>query len=870
MIKNLTRKGLALGTSTVLALSALVGIAAPAQASNLTVLPTAGTSTSFVSGETFKLKVIGQSFVTSDALRWEIKNPGAAALTIAATGGTASPTSGSGTTITVTPAANVLTPGGNELHLTVGATVAATVQVRAYIESGDAVGYTSLDTAFSAPVSVSFLKIADVTSAIVLDAVTEGDDSASATAQFTNINNEQMDETKLRAVFTYADGTSFAGYTQTDADAWDADDKFVVGTGTFTSGTLTKDKAVKAQFQYNSTGSTWVNLASTSSVVTARKVATATADVVKSATATPGSPAQNSLNKEFQVKLTVKDNATTPAAVAGVAVRVSVRTGTAQSNSIDLGSTASAKKLTVNGVTYTDKTKLPGVATTGAAKIAVVTDAAGVATVTLKTDNFVASDNVSVMFEYENESRTIDVESATPTYKLSVLNGATQAILAKGTATLNVAVYDQFGGLPADGSDVRAIWASGSRTGTDAANATATSNVNVPLVGGKATLSITDNGTGIGTSVYGISVETRVAGGGYAATPVVASANYTLQVVSAALVAGAITLTNGAAADATTKVYARSGTLSPSDNGAFDARGVLGTAPEHANWVELDGNAKTAATATAAQANVPNAAVTLSGAGLQFKTAVATLDGTSKDVYAADSITVYADASGNYVADVASNKAGKQTVTITSGGASRTVVVTFSDAAANTGTSIVITATDFVSPGSTVSVSAKLTDKYGNPVAASGTANDSTPDFKFSYTGPGLLVGSAPTAFAADGTAKVGFFLGANDTGSITVVFQYDKNGDNDFTDAGDLVVQKSITIGAAETKVAAFTKRKGDTIQVVSQGSAKVAFFLNGKRVASRQSLGTLNRTFDLVDGKNVIEIYVDGKRQLRRAATK
>lgn len=88
----------------------------------------------------------------------------------------------------------------------------------------------------------------------------------------------------------------------------------------------------------------------------------------------------------------------------------------------------------------------------------------------------------------------------------------------------------------------------------------------------------------------------------------------------------------------------------------------------------------------------------------------------------------------------------------------------------------------------------------------------------------------------------------------------------------GSLTVQSVLRVseGVISPRSTLSTKRIGDKLRVVSLGNEKVRFVLNGKRVVSRSSLGTLNRTFDLVDGKNVIEIYVDGKRVLRRAATK
>jgi hypothetical protein len=255
------------------------------------------------------------------------------------------------------------------------------------------------------------------------------------------------------------------------------------------------------------------------------------------------------------------------------------------------------------------------------------------------------------------------------------------------------------------------------------------------------------------------------------------------------------------------------------------------------------------------------------------------------DVYGAGSLSFYATATtGVFDIKAVSNIAQKDTViTVTSAGVSNTVKITFSPAAARSGKTLTITSAN-AEPGKTMVITGKLVDKYGNAVdteqdatTAAGAATLDAGDARFSvtYTGPGFTVGTLPVETDANGEFAVRVLLGSNDSGSATVTATYGAaNGVIAAADTGvnkDITTAATITIGAAPAaKVAAFTKRAGDKIQIVSQGSAKVAFFLNGKRVASRQSLGTLNRTFDLVDGKNVIEIYVDGKRQLRRAATK
>ncbi|MEK9535403.1 MAG: hypothetical protein VW104_11050, partial [Halieaceae bacterium] len=75
--------------------------------------------------------------------------------------------------------------------------------------------------------------------------------------------------------------------------------------------------------------------------------------------------------------------------------------------------------------------------------------------------------------------------------------------------------------------------------------------------------------------------------------------------------------------------------------------------------------------------------------------------------------------------------------------------------------------------------------KYGNPVAiADGAASD----FELTYDGPGLAVTERADATNASGEAKVAYFLGSNDTGTITITAKYDVNDDGDYVDTGDLV----------------------------------------------------------------------------------
>jgi uncharacterized membrane protein len=263
----------------------------------------------------------------------------------------------------------------------------------------------------------------------------------------------------------------------------------------------------------------------------------------------------------------------------------------------------------------------------------------------------------------------------------------------------------------------------------------------------------------------------------------------------------AATVTSNGTQDATTKVYAIVGpvALSLVGTAAYDSTTVLGTAPSTftgaLNVQNITGTVSTVASATAVATAVPGASVTISGAGLQF--------GNGSGEYATGSITVVANTSGIYSANVYSNKAGKQTLTITSGSASATTTVVFAQAKDDAGSSIVLTAPDYVMTGSTLKISSVLSDKYGNTVTLTGTEfNDgtTTPTFSLTSDAPGLQIGSDPATTANGGKANVAYFLGQNDSGTITVTATYDADGTG--TAFAAVTVTKTVIIGVAPVAV--------------------------------------------------------------------
>jgi len=284
------------------------------------------------------------------------------------------------------------------------------------------------------------------------------------------------------------------------------------------------------------------------------------------------------------------------------------------------------------------------------------------------------------------------------------------------------------------------------------------------------------------------------------------------------------------------------------------------TTPTSASGITISGTARDA------NLDETTVLVTLSAPGLMFEA-----DG----VWSIGSITVHADANGAYTADVYSNLAGSHTVTVTAGSASTTEVLYYAEADDNAGTSLVLTAPDSVLPGSTLSITAKVTDKFGNAINTTSTtaasnddASELLGDFAMTYSGPGLLVGSLPTETGADGVATLGYLIGSADTGTITVTAKYDANGDADYTDAGDLVVTKTITIGAAVVAKKVNAGSFKGYVAVYARGyegqrlSAKIGKdWVIVDPIVNNQENGTLFRVTDFTGaGVNIaVRIYID-----------
>ena len=884
MSKNLSRKSVAFGALVALGSSLFAG--APALANTgVTLEPSAGTSYNTILGETFKLNSYFtdaaqqgselQKFRIVDAdKKLNISTSTGVAVDSGASAtvdNTANDNSGTNLTandgIYVVDGGSATGPKIDTLSLVSSGTATFSVTVQSWLDF-DADNVIDSSEAASTVRTVKFVKASEVATNTTFTAPMVGDTALTGAFEFVDINNEQLTAGDVGLLFRKGNNTGLAsGPADTNffvaTITWSATDKFkYTSTGTL-GAALAAGDLLLAQPLFKSAGTPAVTDTigtAVNAAVAKRTINLATASVQRgTVAATINSTNHVNRNKEFKFQVQAKDDSTTPKGVAGVAVKVTIINGSAAStNLVTLGSGADDKKIIVNGTTYTSATTLPG-ASSSVAKIAATTDANGIATVTVQTVNFAVGDHVAATFELENFTKSVAVRSVDPTYTAHISNAKDGLSTTDGAAAaVNVVLVDQFGGAPADEWDARAIFGSSSQSTTAATSASSTSTA---IVGGKATLSILDNGTGTGTNVYEITAGKRLAGGGYS-TAAQADSAFEIRIVSAAnLVAGKITSTG--TLNSTTGIYENAGpiALNLEDADNYDSRLVAGDAPTVTNSIALSG-----VVSTTNLTPIEGAAVKISGAGLQFKR-------NGVEHYGKDSLTVYTSSTGAWAIDVASNKAGKQTLTLTSGSVSQTVTVTFAAAAAGTGTAIALDAPAYILPGRTLKITGTLTDKYGNPVAvAADGANNSTPDFVVTYDGPGLVVGTLPTSTNSSGQFTVSALLGAGDTGAITVTAKYDRNGDNDYTDvaatvaAPDVVKSTVIQIGSApvagaKAAIAGSTKRF--FVSVDGNSSARnVVVKVAGKTFRTLKG-ATAKKTYVVAapKGSHKVTVFVGGK---------
>ena len=759
-----TRKSLAFAAIAALGSSLFAGL--PAHAASLTLAPTAGTSYALPAGDTLVLRETASSEVASSnfaLLKVKVVNIDGVAAAVTLGAGSPVDVSGVAGHETVIP----YTGTTNNALISVdsqSSTVSSHFAITAFLDINANGAFDPTTTDIGSTQTVTFLKASDLTvSTAFASSVFKNATSASATTSFTNVNNDQLiaNGHTVSLAFSSGIGTDFGTQTASFNSSSKLFEATTTGFPAVAAGSIVR---VQAKLDGTNVGS------SVGTTVLTTAINSLTASTVVGTAA--NSSNQVAVNGSYQVQVVAKDDATTPAPVAGRAVTYSVSTSATLSSTVTL---------TINGQTYTSNAALPGASSV--AKLSGTTDSAGKVTVSVASAGLVAGQQVTFNFFGDTVSTTTSLTTTQAAavytgYVTNFDNGFTA--VTPGTAVdVAVAVYDQFGNIAPNVFDARAQLTSSSGRTTQATTAT---NSIVALSSGKATLHITDNGTGTGSNVYKINfIQRDPVYGGYGSYVENVIANFEVRLVNAAdTVPGVVSLGTGTkGTDGKYSLLAGStgSSSAPQSIGGFDfanydSRSVLGSAPAtDGYYVTVSGNVSSATTTSYNGVAVGGAKVTLSATGLQFRVVSG-----SATVYSVDSAAVTTDSLGNFTARVWSHKSGAQTVTVTAGSVSSQIDVYFGAAGAEAGSKIVIDAPVYSLPGKSIVLSALLTDKFGNPVLVPDSAVAGNPDFKLTVTGIGNI-GNAALATNIEGKASVVATLGANDLGTLTVTAVYDADG---------------------------------------------------------------------------------------------
>ncbi len=817
-----------MGITLALGLSALV--AQPAVAANEIDLGlSTGVSYSMVSGETLTVQATaGPTIIAGQYpfVKFSIANAGG--LTLTTTYTSANSAGDNDLAASTAATAVVKSTGGNTapsstLAIDVGAAEAGTVTVQSWIDTDndDVIDNNEFSSAVR---TLTFVKLADVTWTTVLAQPALGSDDFAADLTTSPVVNYQQIASAVKiGVASVAAGV----YTKLD----DVEDNAANGATTVTNGgaftagitvtgtdsklsfsdTDVEDNAAAgvyvAQALFDPAGAAIGEVGAESYKTVAAATITGMGEVVATDSTDLDYTSVNAAADTIAVRSTatsVPVTITATGATAAVTISVTITENTVGGNTDAATFTAGGKVLqdTVAG-------------TAQSITFDVVSDAAGKASFTIVSSGALAGDAITVSGTAQGfSSPNATVVTWTTAGVASVANtdvAGTNAVLKAATNanyTLNYAVKDIFGALGTGSGTLRLSVSDGTTTKF------------VPVTAGVA--SVTFSNATAGNLTLTAEVQKQHTDGNYydlLSLPVGAQAadvtTTTTVVIGTSAAATAIALT--AAAGAGNNGFGdTAGPVALNANNAqtsADTR-LAQKAPTTAGGVAISGTISDATTAGT------YSSVTLTGTNLLFSVA--------QGKYSAGSITVQTNAAGAFsTVTVYSNKAGTQTLTVTAGTVTKTQDLVFAQAADTTGKSLVITAPTLVAPGSTLSIVGTVTDTYGNPINTDGvnTSGNAAADFKITYSGPGLQVGSTPTETDASGQAKLSYFLGSNDSGVITATFYYDANGDADYADTGDLVVKKEITIGVPEANavIGSFSGRvavrvenaKGSTISV-------------------------------------------------------
>jgi hypothetical protein len=820
MSKNLTRKGLALGAVVALGSSLFAG--SPAFAIDpVSLAPTTGTTYTTILGETFSLtsQFTDAAQVAAESLKWVITDS-SDKLDLTAVNGTTA--TRNATTHKIVVAGNANYAPQNLTFKAAATTDAFDVTVQAWMDYNADSVLDAGETA-SAVQTVKFIKLANAGLTTTLAALAVGDATAKATISFNaDVNVAQLTATDYGIAFgklasgvagSAATGSTFSAGVATagSAASYDSTDKVLTKTVTLSApaeAAIYEAVAVKGAVEVGS--------------ASFKTVAAAVATSVAAFTSTAGDNVKAS-SSNFLVRSKVTTVAATSAVLkadgddadtdADVAAGIAgVVTATYSAASGDTTTT-----VTVGGKTLS--------ATTTTVTFDAVSDAAGKFNASVVSSTGKVGSAVTLSVKVPGLSATAATTytwtDATVTTLTDLVAGANNRSVVKGgSVSIDYILVDSYGALvTADGYRV-AVTAVGQ--GTDAV----TVNKFASFVGGKATVSFTEGSTQAAT--YNVTAAAQLADattGNYGAVSG-ATASSALKVLAAANAASAVSANAATTASVETKSFV-----------SGDKR-VLGnalTVPAYTAGVAVTGDVTDVLGAT-----VYGAPVTVAAAGVLF---------TDGNIYSTGSITVQSDSVGHYSVTAYGTKSGKVTFTVTSGAATKTVVVTFAAGLrANLKTTTVV-APATSQTGRAVAVTATLVDTFGN--AVSGVV------VSFASTGVGSL--SAASATTDDnGVASVKLVSQLGEDGDAVVTVTH--GGVDTTITTDDFTLAKTITFGVTDAQVDIVSNR---VTAVASYTKGKtVAFYVDGIKKWSKVSTSDADvvLNYNLKKGTHTVTVKISG----------
>jgi len=855
MSKNLTRKGLALGAIVALGTSLFAGAPAFAgvESTGVTLVPNAGTTYTSINGAAFDLSTVlstaalNAAGVTADKLSYVITNSAAAAVKVGFNGSSTSASaafdvnSAASAADNVAPATvgsrsteltgksivvkghsgnvgvNSSSTDGNHLVITTSgdATDNVVLKVQAFVDENSNGQIDSFDLV-SIERTLTFIPASKVSATTTVASAVIGTTTLKATVLVGNdVNNANLPADAVTVKVTQ-NGTTTALNT---AVSYDSTDKVLKNLATTVATIGTETYIAQAYFQKITTA---VKLGAASNAVvpvagTVTSVdAIDAAAVVASANAiAAGGVVRSGYTGAVAFKTTVK-HGSTAVATAGIKVKVTLTKG---------GTFDSASTFVAGGKTLT--------ATSGAVSFETTTDADGKVAFSGSSSTGKVGDIVLVDVAVLGASGYISGAQSSITYTAAVVSSALKVTNLVGTSAvakttvggnihLTYTLADQFGQAVTAGTYRATVTA---QDPTTQVNASAL----VTAVAGKFDVNLTDNSTSAGHYNVSVAVYKYDTDAAAWATSSVATASTTVYVNAVAAATLTASAPSAAVATTTTQVSALDRRVDTNSAAALD----WGTAKHTIAGVVSD----------ATGAPVAGAVVTITGSGFGFYT---------QDVWTVGSATVNADASGAYTVDVYSNVAGKASVVVTSGAATKTVAVEFTGVTTldKKGT-ITLDVASLSQVGRSVTVGILVKDSLGNPVKQTELVS-------VSVTGVGSLSASKVSTDET-GKATVQFVAGANDFGDAVIVAKYTIAG---ATTADDVVVSatKTLTVGVTDAQVDIVGKRV-TAVASFSKGKT-VAFYVDGikkwSKISSSDADVVLN--YNLKKGAHTVTVKVSG----------